>query len=88
MKWYLISEETVEEIRNDLTLTDGQIRELDALHHLDSGLHTTNVVPSDYAVAEGIQAHICAHFDEPAHSPCSYCEAYSDCHFHNDDDAV
>lgn len=46
MQWYLISKETVEAIRE--ALAGEHLREDEALHQLNTGLHTTNVVPDDF----------------------------------------
>jgi len=43
-KWWLISNEDMKEVRKAL-LAPAQKK---ALHTLDSGLHTTNAVPSDF----------------------------------------
>jgi len=49
MKWFLISEETVDEIRGKLDVAPmgGRyaVRCAQALHMLESGLHTTDAIP-------------------------------------------
>ena len=46
-KWWLISDEDVQVIRNGLVSSVLAVRE-NALHTLDSGLHKTDEIPDDY----------------------------------------
>ncbi len=46
-KWWLISDEDVQKIKNALGNALDSVQD-DALHTLESGLHTTDCVPDDW----------------------------------------
>ena len=59
MKWWLISDEVVREVKVALSVANVSMgseivtRYRDALHSLESGLHETETVPGDFATKEG-----------------------------------